>query len=131
MNEVARRSGRTTVILTLVAALLWAIAVTLCVVAYAPVAKNGPDIACALQEPDDIWASSAHSPESVTAEGSWRLLPVGLECRYTATDSGQSVSVAPSWVPSAVLGIAFATSIAAACTAIYRRLHSPTETRTT
>lgn len=120
----ARRWARSSAVTA--AVLLWGIAVTLCVAAYAPVAKDGADVACILQEPNDIWASPAHSPESVSAQGTWSFLPFGLECQYTATDTNETVLVPPSLLPSAAVGAAILISVAAiACAVVYFSNHSP------
>ena len=121
-TTTARGLARAVVVTTAAAVLLWGVALTLCVAAYAPVAKDGADVACIFQEPNDIWAASpAHSPESVNARGTWSFLPFGLECQYTATDTNETVVVPPSLLPTAAAGAAILTTVAAiSCAVVYQ-----------
>jgi len=65
--------------------------------------RNGAEYAClvdSMYKPD---LGAGHHPESVAAEGSWSLVPLGLECTFVATDTGTRDSVGPSPLPSALI----------------------------
>lgn len=65
--------------------------------------RNGAEYACLVDSTYTPDLGAGHHPESVTAEGSWSLIPLGLECTFVATDTGARDSVGPSPLPSALI----------------------------
>jgi hypothetical protein len=75
--------------------------------------KNGADHACLVDSPGAANLGEGHNPESLIAEGSWSLVPLGLECSFIATDTGERVSVRPSPLPTGlIISGAFLASLA-------------------
>lgn len=103
-----------TAVLAALAALMLVIGATLGVLAYIPVARNGGDVACLLQSPSGSAIFDGPSPESVTAEGTWRLVPLGLECRYTDPNSGRQLVNEPNVTPSLLLATAITLTLLSA-----------------
>ena len=65
--------------------------------------RNGAEYACLVDSMYAPGLGAGHHPESVAAEGSWSLVPLGLECTFIATDTGARDSVGPSPLPSALI----------------------------
>ena len=111
------------ILLALIVAMsaLWVAALILVLSAYAPVAKDGPDVACVMQAPNDLGFSASHSPESVVADGRWVMLPLGLECTYSVPASGETAQTQPNPIPTAAVAAALAATAATIVTAVISR----------
>ncbi len=65
--------------------------------------RNGAEYSCLVDSRYMPDLGAGHHPESIIAEGSWSLIPLGLECTFVATDTGARDSVGPSPLPSALI----------------------------
>ena len=65
--------------------------------------RNGADYACLKDSAVTPEFEGDHLPESVSAEGAWSLVPIGVECAFIATDTGERVIMHPSPWPSLLI----------------------------
>lgn len=108
-------------ILAIVASAIWVLGVLFSAGELVSAVRDGPDRGCLAQQPYDLNFSPESSPERIRAEGQFLLFPLGLDCIYIASDTGEVAHRGPNLLPTITLGVASALTIASIAGALGRR----------